>query len=119
MGILVVGDVRVPDTTPQLSRKKKILESQLQERYKGMNRSAILQLPVMQAYAAYYKRFKKTYHLLLQLESIVVKGKKLPEAPALVEAMFMAELESLLLTAGHDLDQINDPIRLDSSAGNL
>lgn len=118
MGILVVGDVRVPDTTPQLTQKKKILESQLQERYKGMNRSAILELPVMQAYAAYYKRFKKTYHLLLQLESIVVKGKKLPEAPALVEAMFMAELESLLLTAGHDLDQINDPIRLDSSSGN-
>lgn len=49
MGILVVGDVRVPDTTPQLTQKKKILESQLQERYKGMNRSAILQLPVMQA----------------------------------------------------------------------
>jgi DNA/RNA-binding domain of Phe-tRNA-synthetase-like protein len=118
MGILVVGDVRVPDTTPQLTRKKKILESQLQERYKGMNRSAILHLPVMQAYAAYYKRFKKTYHLLLQLESIVLKGKKLPKAPALVEAMFMAELESLLLTAGHDLDQINDPIRLDSSSGN-
>ena len=118
LGILVVRDVDVLENTAQLTLKKKILESQLQEHYKGMNRSAILQLPVMQAYAAYYKRFKKTYHLLLQLESIIVKGKKLPKAPALVEAMFMAELESLLLTAGHDLDQIKDPIKLDSSSGN-
>ena len=29
----------------------------------------------------------------------------------------MAELESLLLTAGHDLDQINDPIIVDASSG--
>lgn len=118
LGILVLRGIDVPENTSQLTLKKKILESQLQERYKGMNRAAILQLPVMQAYAAYYKQFKKTYHLLLQLESIVIKSKEIPKAPALVEAMFMAELESLLLTAGHDLDQINDPIKLDSSSGN-
>ena len=32
--------------------------------------------------------------------------------------MFMAELNSLLLTAGHDLDHIHDPIWLDSAKGN-
>jgi DNA/RNA-binding domain of Phe-tRNA-synthetase-like protein len=59
--------------------------------------------PVIQAYTAYYKRFKKTYHVALQLESVVLKGKKIPSVPALVQCMFMAELKNRLLTAGHDL----------------
>jgi DNA/RNA-binding domain of Phe-tRNA-synthetase-like protein len=36
---------------------------------------------------------------------------------ALVEAMFMAELNDLLLTAGHDLAKIQQPIRLDVAEG--
>ena len=117
MGILTIKDIKTSDRSPQLDQKKIALETQLRERYQGQDRSAILQLPVMQAYSTYYKRFKKTYHLLLQLESIIIKGKSIPKSPALVEAMFMAELESLLLTAGHDLDQINDPIIVDASSG--
>jgi DNA/RNA-binding domain of Phe-tRNA-synthetase-like protein len=76
-----------------------------------------LALPVLQAYHAYYKRFEKTYHLLLQLESIVFKDKSIPHVAALVEAMFMAELEDLLLTAGHDLEVIQQPLRLDVAQG--
>jgi DNA/RNA-binding domain of Phe-tRNA-synthetase-like protein len=117
MGILIINDINFSDRPPQLEQKKMALETQLRDRYQGQDRSAILQLPVMQAYSTYYKRFRKTYHLLLQLESIIIKGKPIPKAPALVEAMFMAELESLLLTAGHDLDQINDPIIVDASSG--
>jgi DNA/RNA-binding domain of Phe-tRNA-synthetase-like protein len=116
MGILAFSDIH-PVTTPQLDQKRKRLEIQLHDRYKGMSRSDILQLPVMAAYAAYYKRFKKTYHLLLQLESIVIKGKKIPKPPPLVEAMFLAELESLILTAGHDLEIVERPVTLDSAIG--
>ena len=61
---------------------------------------------MIQAYAAYYERFNKTYHVQLQLESVALKGKSIPRVSALVEAMFMAELENLLLTAGHDLDVV-------------
>jgi DNA/RNA-binding domain of Phe-tRNA-synthetase-like protein len=93
------------------------LEEQLRQRYANMNRNELLELPQFAAYAAYYKRYKKTYHLLLQLESIAQKNKSIPRATPLVQAMFMAELNSLLLTAGHDLDQIHDPIWLDSSSG--
>jgi hypothetical protein len=42
---------------------------------------------------------KKTYHIALQLEPVVLKGKSLPNVAALVEAMFTAELGDLLLTA--------------------
>jgi DNA/RNA-binding domain of Phe-tRNA-synthetase-like protein len=36
---------------------------------------------------------------------------------ALVEAMFMAEMKNMLLTAGHDLDILHLPLTLDISKG--
>jgi DNA/RNA-binding domain of Phe-tRNA-synthetase-like protein len=71
----------------------------------------------LQAYSNYYKRFKKTYHVQLQLESIVWKGKLIPSVSALVECMFMAEVKNMLLTAGHDLDRLHLPLALDVSNG--
>ncbi len=78
------------------------LEASLRVQFAGFDRPALTALPVLQAYKAYYKRFDKTYHVLLQLESVTLKGQPLPRAAPLVQAMFMAELKNLLLTAGHD-----------------
>ena len=89
----------------------------LRSRFSDHDRAALKALPTIQAYDAYYKRFKKTYHVLLQLESVALKGKPIPSVAALVEAMFMAELKNLLLTAGHDLEAIQTPVRLDVSDG--
>jgi DNA/RNA-binding domain of Phe-tRNA-synthetase-like protein len=72
---------------------------------------------VLRAYQAYYRRFNKSYHVRLQLESLAFKGKPLPRVSALVDAMFMAEMEHLLLTAGHDLDTVDLPIRLAVARG--
>lgn len=73
--------------------------------------------PVLQAYNTYYCRFKKSYQVQLQLESIAWKGKSIPSVSALVEAMFMAEMKNMLLTAGHDLDVLQLPLTLDVSKG--
>jgi DNA/RNA-binding domain of Phe-tRNA-synthetase-like protein len=48
---------------------------------------------------------------------VVLKGKSIPSVAALVEAMFMAELKNLLLTAGHDLELLNPPVRIDVADG--
>lgn len=117
LGVLTMRDVQPQEDYAQFNQKKNALEDELRERYQGKDRSEILKVPEMHAYASYYKRFKKTYHLLLQLESIVYKNKSIPQGPVLVQAMFMAELSSLLLTAGHDLSHINAPIQLDSARG--
>src|SRR3972149_5587868 len=74
-------------------------------------------LPRLQAYAAYYKRWGKTYHVQLQLESVALKGKPITRASALVSAMVASELEHLLLTAGHDLDAVAPPVTLTVAAG--
>jgi DNA/RNA-binding domain of Phe-tRNA-synthetase-like protein len=117
VGELAIRDVTNPESDAALERRKQALESQLRSRFSEGGRAAIKALPVIQAYAAYYERFNKTYHVQLQLESVALKGKSIPRVAALVEAMFMAELENLLLTAGHDLAAVQEPIRLDVSTG--
>ena len=65
-----------------------------------------------------FQHLKKTYHVQLQLESIVQKGRSIPRVAALVESMFMAEVKNMLLTAGHDLDVLQLPLTLDVTTGN-
>jgi DNA/RNA-binding domain of Phe-tRNA-synthetase-like protein len=110
-------DVANPASHAELEQRKVALERDLRSRYAAQDRAALVQLPVLQAYAAYYRRFKKTYHVQLQFESIVFKDKAIPSVAALVEAMFMAEVKNLLLTAGHDLDSVHLPLTLDVAQG--
>src|SRR5512136_246910 len=112
-GVLVMSEAENPSRHNALEEQKTLLEKQLREHFAGQDRLAIRKLPVLQAYEAYYRRFAKTYHVQLQLESIVFKGKSIPSVAVLVEAMFMAEVNNLLLTAGHDLDELQLPARLD------
>jgi DNA/RNA-binding domain of Phe-tRNA-synthetase-like protein len=109
--------VRNPASHADLEHTKETLMGDLRLRYGGLERSQLLALPALQVFDAYYKRFKKTYHVQLQLESILFKGKSIPSVAALVEAMFMAEIKNMLLTAGHDLDTLQLPIRLDVTSG--
>jgi DNA/RNA-binding domain of Phe-tRNA-synthetase-like protein len=117
LGVLTIRKIKAHGKSKSLEDKRTSLENQLCERYQGMRRADLLQVPEIAAYATYYKRFKKTYHLLLQLESIVLKNKQIPKGVPLIQAMFMAELNSLLLTAGHDLDCLQGSIKLDSASG--
>lgn len=116
-GILVMRGVANPRQHAALGSRKQALEAQLRERFANHDRDAIKALPVIEAYNAYYRRFGKSYHVQLQLESIVFKGRGLPGVAALVEAMFMVEIQNLLLTAGHDLDTLDLPVMLDMARG--
>jgi DNA/RNA-binding domain of Phe-tRNA-synthetase-like protein len=116
-GFLWLQNVRNPEQHPALNERKAGLEEELRRRFAGQERAALEALPTLQAYAAYYGQYKKTYHVLLQLESVALKGKAIPGVAALVEAMFMAELKNGLLTAGHDAGTLQWPIRLDAAQG--
>ncbi len=117
-GVLVMRAVSNPAHHPDLENQKAALEEQLRALFSGQDRAVIASHPVLRAYGEYYRQFKKTYHIQLQLESIVLKGKSIPSVAALVEAMFMAEMQDLLLTAGHDLDALQLPLKLDVATGN-
>ena len=116
-GLLVMRNVANLEHHPKLEKRKAELEEQLRARFAGYDKAALTTLPSVQPYVAYYGQFKKTYHVLLQLESVALKGKPLPRVAALVEAMFMAELKNQLLTAGHDLEALREPLRLDVATG--
>lgn len=116
-GILVMRDSTNPPSHPAIDHLRRQLESELRSRFSGGNRAMLAAIPVIQAYNAYFKRFDKTYHLQLQLESVALKGRPIPRVAALVEAMFMAELKNLLLTAGHNLEAIEPPIKLGVATG--
>lgn len=110
-------NVTNPSQHPELEKRKADLEAELRSQFSGQDRAALSSHPILQAYNNHYKRFKKSYHVQLQLESIVWKGKSIPSVSALVEAMFMAEMKNMLLTAGHDLDVLSLPLTLDVSKG--
>jgi len=116
-GVLVMRAVSNPLHHPALESQKAALEQELRGQFSGQDRAAIASHPILRAYAEYYRQFKKTYHIQLQLESIVLKGKPIPSVAALVEAMFMAEMKDMLLTAGHDLDALHLPLSLDVATG--
>ncbi len=101
----------------KLEARKGALEAELRSRFSGQDRATMLKQPILEAYDRYYGSFKKTYHVQLQLESIVFKGKSIPTVSTLVECMFMAEMNNLLLTAGHDLDALHLPLKIDVAHG--
>ena len=117
VGLLAMTSVTNPATHRALEERKADIEETLRRQFGSFDRSQFKQLPVIQAYDAHYRKFDKAYHVLLQVESVALKGKPIPSVAALVEAMFMAELKNMLLTAGHDLNRIIQPLTLTVSAG--
>ncbi len=116
-GLLVLAGVTNPARHPALDARKAALEHELRSRYTALDRPSLRALHPLRAYDTYFRRFGKSYHVQLQLESIVHKGKAIPSVAALVEAMFMAELQNQVLTAGHDADRVRPPLRLEAARG--
>jgi DNA/RNA-binding domain of Phe-tRNA-synthetase-like protein len=117
VGLVAMRGVTNPASNDKLSDLASALESDVRSRLGTADRETIRAIPPLPAYAAYYKRWGQRYHVAMQLESVALKGKSLPRVAALVEAMFIAELRNLLLTAGHDLDALELPVRLTVGSG--
>ena len=117
VGFLELHGAENPAHSDVLTEHVRRVEAALRDELRGATREALARLPELEAYRTYYRRYEKTYHVLLQLESVVLKGKPLRSNGALVLAMFAAELRSRLLTAGHDLDAVAGGITVGSAAG--
>jgi len=112
-GILAMTGVSNPPDHPALDGAREELEAQLRHRFGALDRPALRATQPIDAYDRYYRRFGQTYHVQHQVESVAVKSKPIPRRATLVEAMFMAELETQVLTAGHDLDSLELPVTVD------
>ena len=116
VGCMIIENVLNLESCEELENCKRQLETDLRAMF--ISKQQLSGHFPITVYSDYYKRYKKTYHVLQQLESIVFKGRKIPHVAGLVEAMFMAELKNGLLTAGHDYDVLKLPLKLDSAVGN-
>jgi DNA/RNA-binding domain of Phe-tRNA-synthetase-like protein len=110
-GILAMEGVENVVSHEEVQNKKTELENLIREKFSGFTREDLNKLAVIEAYNNYYRQFEKTYHVRSQVESII-KGKSLPGVSAMLDAMFMAELKNMLLTAGHDLDTLKLPVSM-------
>lgn len=91
-------------------------EEAIRTAYGSLTRAQLRETEPMAAYVAYYKKYGSTYHVLPQVESIV-RGRGIPAVLAPVCVMFMAELQTSLLTAAHDLDTVVVPYEFRQSSG--
>ncbi|MCF0141620.1 MAG: hypothetical protein HUJ78_06405 [Mogibacterium sp.] len=61
-------------------------------------------------YYKYYKKFKKTYPVILQYESFAFKGRPFPRNNPVVEAPFLAEVVTKVLSGCHDIDKTSGDV---------
>jgi DNA/RNA-binding domain of Phe-tRNA-synthetase-like protein len=114
VGALVMRGVRNPEQCAALEGRKRDLEEEL--RAAGPSARGDQEADrVLRAYVDYYRARGKTYPVEAQRDSVAGKATSIPRRAALVEAMFMAELKNLILTAGHDLAALSPPVRVDVS----
>lgn len=117
IGLLIIKNVKNDAFNDNLNTAREALEIAIRSKYSPASKDELKALHPMDTYVAYYKGFGYSYHVLAQLES-VIKGKSIPSGFSSVEAMFMAELKNMLLTAGHDFDKIRLPLSLKCASGN-
>ena len=115
VGILVLKNLKSSSQSKIPVPIKQEIFASLQERFPDP--AALKDHPVINAYATYYKQFKKSYHVLGQLQSVIFEKRSLPSGLPLVEAVFSAELKNMLLTAVHDLDAIQSPVKISVASG--
>lgn len=58
-------------------------------------------------YFRFFRKFKKTYPVMLQFESVAFKGRPFPKENPVMEIPFLFELVTWMLSGTHDLEQTN------------
>ncbi len=108
-GALVVRGCPNRTRAAALDAEKRAVEARLRERFgvEGIDRD-----PVARAYAEHFRRHGTRYPVVHQAKAIL-QGRSIESPSALIEAMFTAEMDSLVLTSGHDLESLSDPLRVD------
>ena len=95
-----------------LEKEKRKIEADIRN-----NAKEYLESDTIKKFNLFFKKFGKKYPIEYQIKSIA-SGKSFPSQYTVVEAMFMAELKNMYLTAGHDLDLIKGSLNTKITKGN-
>ena len=81
----------------------------LREKYANYDRKALFGENV---YFRFFKKFKKTYPVMMQLESFLLKGRPFPMEKPVTAIPFLVELETQILSGTHDVDDVHGTVHL-------
>ena len=81
----------------------------LREKYADYDRKALFGENV---YFRFFKKFKKTYPVMMQLESFLLKGGGGGGENPVTAIPFLVELETQILSGTHDVDDVHGTVRL-------
>ncbi len=115
MGIMVIKDISYSSLIPEPMITE--FRNNLYGKYAHLERNELKKLYPVDVYITYYKKFGYNYHLLAQLESVLKGKKSMKSASGLLLAMFLSELDGMLLTAGHDFTKLQLPLQLKIADG--
>ncbi|MGN0658793.1 MAG: hypothetical protein ACI4LA_04225 [Emergencia sp.] len=77
--------------------------AEIRRKYEDYDRKAVFG---ENAYYRYFKKYKKSYPVMMQLESFLLKGRPFPKGNPVNEIAFLAELKTQILLGTHDIDRI-------------
>ena len=117
VGTLLIKNITNTYLNNEMNNASRVLEDDLRKKYGSLNRKKLNSTEVLKGYYTYCKRYTKTYHVLLQLESIVFKDKQIPSISPIVQSMFMGELKNHFLSSVHDFSYVEGPLVLGCSQG--
>jgi DNA/RNA-binding domain of Phe-tRNA-synthetase-like protein len=117
VGLLELEGLLPRTESPELLAEVERIEAAMKTRYGGMSRKELAAAEEARPYTDHFSRSGKAYPVLLQAEAVATKGRRLSMPDSLVLAMFAAELESMILTAGHDAAALGDSVTLYVASG--
>ena len=81
----------------------------LRERYADYDRKAVFG---ENPYFRFFRKFKKTYPVMQQFETVMFKGRPFPEEDPVTAVPFLLELTTFVLSGTHDIDRIDGPLTI-------
>ena len=112
-GSLFVREIPNKKEHEALETQKRELERRIRE-----DMGEVKDFEMIRYYNNYFKTWKKTYTYPIEYQiNTIRKGRQLPQVSVLVDSMFIAELNNMILTSGHDLDTIQGDLAFDVAMG--
>ena len=107
-------EVRYPETLHTAAFRQLVEEeiSALKEKYRDYDRKAVFG---ENPYFRFFKKFKKTYPVMMQFESVLFKDRPFPAFNPVAEIAFLMELVTHVLSGAHDADRIAGEVLLYSA----
>ncbi|MFW9902951.1 MAG: phenylalanine--tRNA ligase beta subunit-related protein [Candidatus Thorarchaeota archaeon] len=112
-GSLIVREIPNKKGHDILEKQKQELERRIRE-----DTGVVKDFEMIRYYNSYFRMWKKTYTYPIEYQINTIKnGRQFPKVSVLVDSMFIAELNNMILTSGHDLDTIQGVLTFDISRG--